>query len=122
STDVESAAVMGDCSRLAQVVTNLVNNAMQYNHPDGKVWVRLNVISGEAILSVQDTGCGIPEEDRPYIFDRFYRVDKARSRASGGNGLGLAICKSIVETHGGTIGFETKVREGSTFWVRLPTA
>lgn len=121
SADLEPAVVTGDNIRLAQVVTNLVSNAVQYNHSGGEIRVRLRVMAGETILSVQDTGCGIPEEDQPHIFERFYRVDKARSRASGGNGLGLAICKSIVDTHGGTIGFETKLHTGSTFWVRLPT-
>jgi heavy metal sensor kinase len=114
------ALVRGDAVRLAQVATNLLSNAIQYNRPGGDVRVRLEVSAREAVLSVTDTGCGIPEEDCPHIFERFYRVDKARARASGGNGLGLAICKSIVETQGGTIGFETKPDRGSTFWVRLP--
>jgi heavy metal sensor kinase len=112
--------VAGDDVRLAQVVTNLVSNALQYNRPGGQVHLELRVASDKAVLSVTDTGCGIPEEDCPHIFERFYRVDKARSRASGGHGLGLAICKSIVEAHAGTIGFETEPDRGSTFWVRLP--
>jgi two-component system phosphate regulon sensor histidine kinase PhoR len=120
SASLMQAVVFGDAVRLAQVVTNLLSNAIHYNHPGGRVHLRLCVLSGEAALYVTDTGCGIPEEDRPSIFERFYRVDKARSRTSGGNGLGLAICKSIVEAHGGTIGFETKSGRGSAFWVRLP--
>jgi heavy metal sensor kinase len=114
------ATVAGDSGRLAQVVTNLLSNAVQYNRPGGNVHAELRVASGKAVLSVADTGVGIPEEDRPHLFERFYRVDKARSRASGGNGLGLAICKSIVEAHGGRIGFETEPGRGSRFWVRLP--
>ncbi len=112
--------VAGDPLRLAQVVTNLLSNAVHYNRAGGEIHVELTASATEAVLSVRDTGCGIPEEDRPHIFERFYRVDKARSRASGGNGLGLAICKSVVEAHGGTIGFESAVDVGSTFWVRLP--
>ena len=73
-----------------------------------------------AVVGVADTGIGIPEEDMPFIFERFYRVDKARSRPEGGAGLGLAICKHIAEAHGGTIEVESKVGEGSTFLVRLP--
>jgi heavy metal sensor kinase len=115
-----AAEVTGDPDRLAQVVTNLLSNAVQYNRAGGTVQVQLGVAEGAAVLSVTDTGCGIPEADRPHIFERFYRVDKARSRASGGSGLGLAICKSIVEAHGGSIGFETQPEQGSTFWVRLP--
>jgi signal transduction histidine kinase len=84
------------------------------------VRVRLDVAAGEAVLAVADTGCGIPQEDWPHLFERFYRVDRARSRASGGTGLGLAICKTIVEAHGGAIGFDTEPGRGSTFWVRLP--
>jgi heavy metal sensor kinase len=122
ATSAPPALVMGDASRLGQVVTNLLSNAVQYNRPGGEVRVELVTKSGEATLSVADTGRGIPADDCPHIFERFYRVDKARSRASGGNGLGLAICKSIVSAHGGTIGFETELNRGSTFWVRLPAA
>jgi signal transduction histidine kinase len=73
-----------------------------------------------AALTVADTGYGIPPAARPHVFERFYRVDKARSRASGGTGLGLAICKSIAEAHGGAIGLDPGPDEGCTFWVRLP--
>jgi heavy metal sensor kinase len=110
----------GDVTRLAQVVTNLVSNAINYNRRDGNVSVTLTDEGGEAALSVADTGCGIPEEDRPHVFERFYRVDKARSRELGGSGLGLAICKSIVEGLGGSIRFTTELNRGSTFVVRLP--
>ncbi len=120
TANLAPAAVVGDGVRLAQVVTNLLSNAIHYNRAGGEVGVRLTVEAGEALLAVSDTGCGIPEEDRPHLFERFYRVDKARSRASGGNGLGLAICKSVVEGHGGTIGFTTHAGRGSTFTVRLP--
>jgi heavy metal sensor kinase len=117
---LKPAGVIGDGIRLAQVVTNLLSNALQYNRAGGEVHVALAAEAGEAVLTVTDTGCGIPEEDRPHLFERFYRVDKARSRASGGNGLGLAICKSIVEAHGGAIEFTTETGQGSTFTVRLP--
>ncbi|HEX5269579.1 MAG TPA: ATP-binding protein [Gemmataceae bacterium] len=120
SSALEPAEVVGDGVRLAQVLTNLLSNALQYNRTGGEVRVGLTTEPAEAVLAVTDTGCGIPEEDRPYLFERFYRVDKARARASGGNGLGLAICKSIVEAHGGTIGFTTEAGRGSTFTVRLP--
>jgi heavy metal sensor kinase len=120
TAEVAQAEVVGDATALGQVVTNLVHNAIQYNRPDGEVTVRLRLTDREAILSVRDTGHGIPEEDQAHIFERFYRVDKARSRTVGGNGLGLAICKSIVEGHSGRIGFETQINAGSTFWVRLP--
>jgi heavy metal sensor kinase len=120
AASLQTAEVRGDADRLAQVVTNLLSNAVQYNRPGGEVRIQLGTSADEAVLSVTDTGCGIPASDRPHLFERFYRVDKARSRSSGGNGLGLAICKSIVEAHGGTIGFETKPDQGSTFWVRLP--
>jgi two-component system OmpR family sensor kinase len=112
--------MLGDMTRLAQVVTNLVTNAINYNRPGGTVSVTLTTEGDEAVLTVADTGCGIPEEDRPHLFERFYRVDKARSRELGGSGLGLAICKSIVEGLGGTIGFTTELNEGSSFVVRLP--
>jgi heavy metal sensor kinase len=120
SVEAPPLAAAGDVTRLTQVVTNLTTNAINYNHPGGRVAVTLAAEGGEAVLSVADDGCGIPEEDRPHIFERFYRVDKARSRELGGSGLGLAICKSIVEGLGGTIGFTTEVNRGTTFVVRLP--
>jgi len=118
--EVQPVAVVGDAGRLTQVLTNLLANAIQYNVPQGRVSVRLGCENGEAVLAVADTGHGIPEADRPHIFERFYRVDKARSRDTGGYGLGLAICRSIVESHGGTISFVTQEDRGTTFVVRLP--
>ncbi len=120
SADLEPVRVSGDPLRLGQVVTNLLSNAVRYNRPGGKVAVQLRGGPARARLSVTDTGCGIPEVDRPHIFERFYRVDRARSRAVGGSGLGLAICRSIVEAQGGRIGFESQTGRGSTFWVELP--
>jgi signal transduction histidine kinase len=117
---LESAAVAGDAGRLGQVVTNLLSNAVQYNRPGGTVRVRLESSGDDVMLEAADTGCGIPEEDRPHIFERFYRVDKARTRASGGHGLGLAISKGVVDAHGGTVGFDSAPGRGSTFRVRLP--
>jgi signal transduction histidine kinase len=120
SAEMEPVHVEVDPGALTQVIVNLLNNALQYNHARGTVQVRLTNSDSQAVLTVTDTGCGIPKEDQPHIFERFYRVDKARSRASGGTGLGLAICKSIIESHGGTIGFESSPQQGSSFWVRLP--
>jgi heavy metal sensor kinase len=120
SASVAPAVVTGDAAALGQVAANLISNAIEYNRPGGHVGVRVTADVDEVTLTVTDTGVGIPPEHRPYIFERFYRVDKARSRAAGGSGLGLAICKAIVEAYGGTIGFDSALGEGSTFWVRLP--
>ena len=117
--DTPEAWVQGDPSRLAQVVLNLLTNAIHYNRDGGRVAVGLERRDGSILLSVADTGCGIPKEDQPHIFERFYRVDRARSRELGGCGLGLAICKSIVDAHEGTIGFTSEPGEGTTFVVRL---
>ncbi|NLL58123.1 MAG: cell wall metabolism sensor histidine kinase WalK [Firmicutes bacterium] len=106
---------------LKRVVFNLLDNAIKYT-PDGG-WLKLGVESGpeQVMVTVQDTGCGIPGEAIPYLFERFYRVDKARSRYLGGTGLGLAICKEIVERYGGSIGvLETREGVGSTFFFTLP--
>jgi two-component system OmpR family sensor kinase len=116
------ADVRGDPGRLGQVVTNLVTNAIRYNKPGGQVRVRLVIDGSAAVLKIEDTGYGIPEADQPHVFERFYRVDKDRSRLSGGTGLGLAICKSIVEGHGGVIALTSEVDKGTTFEVRLPLA
>ncbi len=110
----------GDATRLSQVLTNLVSNAIHYNQTAGKVVITISQDGQEAVLSVRDTGCGIPAEAIPHLFDRFYRVDQARSRQSGDSGLGLAICKSIVDAHGGRLTVDSKLDEGSTFEVRLP--
>jgi heavy metal sensor kinase len=117
--DLQPAEVTGDATRLGQVITNLLSNAIKYNRPGGSVTVTLTRDPQHVVLTVADTGIGIPEEDVPHIFERFYRVDKARSRTSGGNGLGLAICRSIIEAHGGTIRLTTQLNKGSTFWVHL---
>jgi heavy metal sensor kinase len=110
----------GDRDRLREVVTNLLTNAIRYNGAGGKVDVSLQERGDRAVLAVADTGIGIPEKDRPHVFERFYRVDKARSREQGGTGLGLAIAKWAVEAHGGTIAFESREGAGTTFTVSLP--
>ena len=103
-----------------QIIFNLAENAIKYNSFGGNVFLRLHREGGEAVLTVEDTGIGIPEEDVPHIFDRFYRVDKARSRASGGSGLGLSIVLGAVQAHGGTIGVERRETVGTRFTVRFP--
>jgi heavy metal sensor kinase len=118
---LRSATVLGDASQLSQVVTNLLANAIQYNGPGGSVDVRVNCEESAATLRVKDTGPGIPAEARPRLFERFFRIDEARARTTGGNGLGLAICKSIVQAHQGEIGCEpAEDGKGTVFWIRLP--
>jgi signal transduction histidine kinase len=107
--------------RIAQIVTNLVSNAIDYNRLEGEVCVSTATDSDSAILAVTDTGVGISDEDMFSIFDRFYRVDKSRSRAEGHTGLGLAISKAIVEAEGGTIDATSTVNVGTTFTVRFPS-
>ncbi|MCI0586196.1 MAG: ATP-binding protein, partial [Planctomycetes bacterium] len=112
--------VGGDARLLADVVSNLVENGVRYNRPGGRVDASLVREDGEAVLRVSDTGIGIPPEAQPHVFERFYRVDPARSREHGGSGLGLSIVRWIVEAHGGSIGLESRQNVGSTFTVRLP--
>ncbi|HEX8960051.1 MAG TPA: ATP-binding protein [Geobacteraceae bacterium] len=112
--------VKGDRVRLRQIFLNLLENGVMYNRPGGEVRLVLSSGDGEARVSVIDTGVGIPEEDLPFIFDRFYRVDKARNRASGGSGLGLSLAKSFVVAHGGKIDAASTFGEGSEFTVHLP--
>ena len=121
-TNLRPAELSVDPSRIGQDTTNLLTNAIRYNRKGGRVEVRLGVDGPDVLLAISDTGLGIPLENQPYIFERFYRVDKARSREEGGSGLGLAICKTIVEAHGGTISFRSKPGQGTTFEVRLPLA
>ncbi len=114
--------VAADPVKLGQVIYNLIDNAIKYTRPGGKVEICLEQDNGSAILKVKDTGVGIAKEDLPYVFDRFYRVDKARTREQGGVGLGLSICKEIVESFGGTIDVESEPGKGSVFTVRIPLA
>jgi heavy metal sensor kinase len=118
---VEPARVLGDTDRLKQLLLNLVSNGLKYTPPGGSVTLSLTLDHSEWVLvNVVDTGIGIPADDLPHIFDRFYRVDKARSRAKGGTGLGLSIAKWIADAHGGQISVSSEEGKGSTFTVRLP--
>lgn len=116
----ESVIVRGDGDQLEQVVLNLLDNAIKYTPNGGTVRVGIEWAGDCAVLTVRDTGIGIMQEHIPRIFERFYRVDKARSRESGGTGLGLSIVKHIVESHGGSVSAESEYGRGSTFTVRLP--
>jgi len=118
--DLAPATVHGSPDRLAQVVTNLVANAIHYNKPGGEVRVSTAAENGWTVLRVADTGIGISSEDLPHIFERFYRADKARSRADGRSGLGLAIVKAIVDAGGGRIEVSSQVNAGTTVIVKLP--
>ncbi len=118
---------IGDADRLHQVIGNLVTNAVRHGGDDASVVLKLTqsapgVEPATVGVDVIDDGAGIPAEDVPHLFERFYRADVSRSRASGGSGLGLSIVKSLVEAHGGTISVESVVGEGTTFHVRLPAA
>jgi heavy metal sensor kinase len=118
----EPATVKGDPALLARVSSNLLSNALRYTPEGGRVNVTLRAEDATALLIVEDTGCGIAPEDQPKVFERFFRADKARSRAQGGNGLGLAICKTLVDVHQGTIAFTSVPQRGTRFEVRLPLA
>lgn len=107
---------------LRQIPLNLLDNALQHTPSGGRVTVQLQETNGKALLIVTDTGCGIAAEHLPHIFDRFYRVDTARSRRTGGSGLGLAICRSLAEAHGGQIECESIPGKGTTITVQLPLA
>ena len=112
--------VSGDARRLQEVLQNLLDNAIQYTLPGGKIVLSADTKNEEVILTVSDTGIGIPQADQPRIFERFYRVDVARSREAGGTGLGLAIAKHLIEGHGGRIWVESEVGIGSKFHVSVP--
>ena len=112
--------ISGAPLQLRQVINNLLDNAFSYTPAGGWVAVTVNRAGGEIVVKVEDTGCGIPEEDRNYIFERFYRVDQARSRQLGGTGLGLSIVREIVARHGGRVWVESEVGRGSSFYFALP--
>jgi signal transduction histidine kinase len=114
--------VRGSARDLALLVRNLVDNAIRYTGPGGKVRVELTTDDREVVLEIADTGMGIPHRDLPRIFERFYRVDRARSRGTGGTGLGLSIVKHVAENHGGRVGVTSELGQGTRFEVRLPSA
>jgi two-component system phosphate regulon sensor histidine kinase PhoR len=116
------APVRGSVRDLSLLVRNLVDNAIRYTKPGGRVDVTLSGLGDEVVLSVADTGVGIPTRELPRIFERFYRVDRARSRETGGTGLGLSIVKHVIENHGGTVSVTSELGRGTCFEVRLPSA
>ncbi len=117
--ETDPLEITGDPERLSQVITNLLTNAIQYNHPQGEVCVQLRAQDGLAVLSVSDTGQGIGSADLSHVFGRFYRADKSRTGGSN-SGLGLAIAKAIIEAHAGTIEVASEEEVGTTFTIRLP--
>ena len=111
--------IEGDSEAMRELVDNLVSNAIKYTPSGGKVNVRLAVENGSAVLEVADTGIGIPPEEQSRVFERFYRVDKARSRQMGGTGLGLSIVKHVALAHGGSVSLKSASGRGSAFRVQL---
>jgi heavy metal sensor kinase len=117
--DLASASCRGDADRIAQVILNLLTNALEHTPADGRVTIRTLRENSSALLTIADTGPGIAAEHLPRIFDRFYRADASRNRRTGGAGLGLAICKALIDAHGGSIEVTSKSGNGATFTVRL---
>ena len=117
---INSVWIEIDTDKMTQVIDNILNNAIKYSPDGGKITVSMKTTDDQMILSISDQGLGIPKEDLPKIFDRFYRVDKARSRAQGGTGLGLAIAKEIIKQHKGFIWAKSEYGKGSTFTIVLP--
>jgi two-component system phosphate regulon sensor histidine kinase PhoR len=115
-----SIEIQADRSRLSTALSNLIDNAMYYNKTGGQITISAEVQANTLSLAVADSGQGIPSEDLSRIFERFYRVDKARARDTGGTGLGLSIVKHAIESQGGTISVASRVGTGSTFTIRLP--
>ena len=122
SVEGESAPVAVPEGRLKELLLNLISNGVKYTEPGGRVDVKVAAREGRAVLTVADTGIGIPEEAQGRVFERFYRVDKGRARKDGGTGLGLAIVKHITQLYGGAVTLESRVGKGSTFTVTLPLA
>jgi len=114
------ARVRGDPDRIAQALRNLIGNALRHTPVDGTISLRAEQVAGDVRVTVADTGEGIPPEALDQVFERFYRADRSRARASGGSGLGLAITKAWVEAMGGRVGVESAVGRGSRFWFELP--
>ena len=119
--EVGSVRISADKDRLGQVFDNILENACRYVQPPGALSIRVEVEDGAVTFTFADTGPGVPAESLPRLFDRLYRVDSSRDRSGGGSGLGLSICKNIVECHGGSIWAENNANGGLTIVVRLPS-
>ena len=117
---INSVWIEIDTDKMTQVIDNILNNAIKYSPDGGKITVSMKITDNQMVLSIKDQGLGIPKQDLPKIFDRFYRVDRARSRAQGGTGLGLAIAKEIIKQHNGFILAKSEYGKGSTFTIVLP--
>jgi two-component system sensor histidine kinase BaeS len=111
-----------DETRLAQVLANLISNALRFTPSGGQIVLSAALDGDQVALTVRDSGRGIPPEDLPFVFDRFYRADKSRSEDNGESGLGLAIVKALVEAHGGKIEVQSAAGQGTAFTLRLPAA
>lgn len=116
------AIVNIDEQRIKQVLINLLSNALHHTPESGSITLSLAKERDDVLVSVQDTGSGIPADSLPYVFERFYRVDQGRTRAAdgSGSGLGLAVAQAIVQAHGGNIGVNSSIGQGTTFWFSLP--
>jgi two-component system, OmpR family, sensor histidine kinase SenX3 len=118
----QPTTVVGSARDLSLLIRNLIDNAIRYTGPSGRIHVRVAPERDEVVLTVEDTGVGIPSRELPRVFERFYRVDRARSRETGGTGLGLAIVKHVAENHGGRVQVRSELGRGSIFEVHLPAA
>ena len=119
SVECPDVEIQADRSRLSTAVSNLIDNAIHYNRPGGTIRISTEQQNGTLNLSVADSGHGIPSDELQRIFERFYRVDKSRTRESGGTGLGLSIVKHAIESQGGTITVTSRVGSGSIFTIRM---
>jgi two-component system sensor histidine kinase VicK len=122
NSDIDVPEIMGDRDRIEQVIVNILSNAIKYTPENGKIIINLSLKENEIIVNVTDNGIGIPKEDLPRLFERFYRVDKARSRMLGGTGLGLSIARQIVEAHKGKIKIQSEYGQGTQVFISLPVA
>ncbi len=120
SLDMEDIMIVADEERISQVMVNLISNAVKYTQEGDKIIIHMEESNEEVKVTISDTGIGIDKEEIPYVFERFYRADKSRNRKTGGAGIGLAIVKTIVEAHGGSITIESEKGKGTSFTVRLP--
>jgi signal transduction histidine kinase len=117
-----SRSILCDANKLRQVLVNLVDNAIKYSPDGGDVAIKLDSVNGECLIEVADEGLGIPSSERERIFEKFYRLDPQQSRGVGGSGLGLYICRELVERMNGRLEVESEPGRGSRFTVRLPAS